>query len=398
MLYREQDRAAHAMLQMPTSTFSERFEDATNDGYPYRDMWINGRNVLLDNILQGKAEARSPFEETTFEFVREWMQGTDRFEMTTSGSTGTPKTIALTRTQMMASAAMTAKKINLRKFSWALVAIDTKYIAGKMMLVRSLTSGLRIMAVDPSANPLIKIPVDKCVQFTAFVPYQVSAILESKHPHLLNNLDTILIGGAPLNETSREELDRFQCACYETYGMTETVSHIALRLINTPMKQPYFETLPGVEVSTDGRGCLVIKAAYLGHPVVTNDLVEITAPGKFLWLGRLDSVINSGGVKVVPEKIEKLLEKIFKRHQLRHRFFIAALPDEKLGSKIVLVLEGVQFSSELLLQSLDELKEAASPYELPKEVHSVAGFHTTETRKIDRKKSLESATLLFSVK
>src|SRR5690606_6938174 len=137
----------------------------------------------------------------------------------------------------------------------ALLCIDPKYVGGKMMLVRSLVLGLQMMAVDPTSNPLIKIPVDKCVQFTAFVPYQVQTILESKHPHLLNNLDKVLIGGAPLAATTRERLDLFQCECYETYGMTETVSHIATRLANTRLKQPYYEALPGVQVSQDSRGC-----------------------------------------------------------------------------------------------------------------------------------------------
>src|SRR5690606_32044850 len=98
---------------------------------------------------------------------------------------------------------------------------------------------------------LIQIPVDRTVQFSAFVPYQIESILESKHPHLLNNLDKVLIGGAPLSDATRAKLERFQCACYESFGMTETISHIALRLVNTPMKQPYFETLPGITIRQD---------------------------------------------------------------------------------------------------------------------------------------------------
>ncbi len=386
------------MLQMSDPTLSRRFDDQSDNGYPYQDIWINGRRVSFEKILHEKEEARTPFEETSFNFLRAWLQGEETFQMTTSGSTGAPKTITVKRAQMIASAGKTAKKINLQKLSRALVCIDTKYIAGKMMFVRSLTTGLRIMAVDPSANPLIKIPVDKCVQFTAFVPYQVNAVLESKHPHLLNNLEKVLIGGAPLNQTSGEELDRFQCECYETYGMTETVSHVALRLLNTKRKQQYFETLPGVEIGQDERGCLVITADYLDDPVVTNDLVRITGPGKFLWLGRWDSVINTGGVKVIPETIEKQLEKIFNRQDFDHRFFIAALPDERLGNKIVLVLEGVQFSSELLLQSLDDLKGAVSPYEFPKEVYTIPAFAFTETQKIDRKKTIAGASFLFTLK
>ena len=350
----------------------------------------------MDKIARGGAPARSAFESNSFDFISAWSSGQQTFDMRTSGSTGDPKDIAISRTQMMASARKTAAKIGLQKNASALVCLDTKYIAGKMMLARALTLGLPLVIVDPAANPLIKIPVDKCVQFTAFVPYQVGAILESKHPHLLNNLDKVLIGGAPLSMAIQDSLGEFQCACYETYGMTETVSHIAIRLVNTGSKQPYFETLPGVAISRDGRGCLVVTADYLPKPIVTNDLVEIVAPEKFIWLGRWDSVINTGGIKVSPEKVEKALEVIFSSSNFNHRFFIAGWPDEKLGNKIVLVLEGVQFSSEILKQSLERLKSAVSPYEFPKAVYSSPEFVMTETQKIRRSQTLAGVTPLIT--
>jgi o-succinylbenzoate---CoA ligase len=366
--------------------------------YPFSSLWINGRHVSLETIVNNDAGSRSAFEEATFEFLRAWFSGEENFEVTTSGSTGKPKTISISRGQMLASARQTARKINLQRESTALVCIDTRYIGGKMMLARCVAFGLRIMAVDPTANPLIKIPVDKCVQFTAFVPYQISSVLESKHPHLLNNLEKVLIGGAPLNAAGRTQLDQFQCACYETYGMTETMSHVALRLLNTKLKQPYFETLEGIGISQDERGCLVVSADYLPGPVVTNDLVEIVGAGKFLWLGRWDGIINTGGVKVVPEQIEKELENIFSENNFNHRFFIAALPDEKLGNKIVLVIEGVQFSSELLNRSMRALKSAVSPFEFPKEVYSIPRFVTTQTQKIDRIQSLPGIALHLPLK
>ena len=386
------------MLEMLTSSPSKDSSVHLEGPYPFSRIWINGRHVSIEKIQQGVGEARSSFEQSTFDFLSQWLSGQDTFELTTSGSTGTPKTISLSRSQMTTSAIRTAEKIRLEKGSRALICIDPKYIGGKMMLVRCLTLGLPMMVVDATANPLIKTPVDKCVQFTAFVPYQVQAILESKHPHLLNNLDKVLIGGAALNAMCREQLDRYQCECYETYGMTETVSHIALRLINTRFKQQYFEVLPGIEVSLDSRGCLVIKGDYLINPVITNDLVEIVAPGKFTWLGRWDNVINTGGVKVMPEKVEQSLEDIFEKNNFNHRFFIAALPDESLGSKIVLILEGVQFSSEILDQSLSSLRSVVTPYEFPKEVYSIPEFVTTPTEKIDRLQTLAGVTLLSSLK
>lgn len=392
-------RVTHSFLNFMVLTSPiSAIGDHQENRYPHSALWINGRTVSIEKVLHDYEPIHSPFEQSTFTFIKEWLSGQDNFQINTSGSTGEPKTISISRGQMMASAIRTSEKINLQKDSIALVCIDTKYIGGKMMLARSLTCGLRIMAVDPTANPLIKIPVDKCVQFTAFVPYQVSSVLESKHPHLLNNLDKVLIGGAPLSQTTAEQLDRFQCEVYETYGMTETVSHIALRLVNTKMKQQYFETLPGVNIGLDPRGCLVVSADYLPNPVITNDLAELFGPGKFLWLGRWDSVINTGGVKVVPEKVEKALETIFHKNNVNNRFFIAALPDDKLGHKIVLVLEGVQISSELLSHSLALLRSAVSPYEFPKEVYSVPEFALTKTQKIDRNETLAGVTLLSTLK
>jgi o-succinylbenzoate---CoA ligase len=386
------------MSQMLASSHAGSLNDQGEEAQALSRIWINGRHVTIEKILHDKESARSEFEEATFTFIRDWLSGEENFELTTSGSTGKPRSISLSRYQMMASAKRTSDKINLQKNSRALVCLDPRFIAGKMMLVRCLTVGLRIMAVEPTANPLIKIPVDKCVQFTAFVPYQVQSVLESKHPHLLNDLDKLLIGGAPLNQNIVEHLDRYQCECYETYGMTETASHVALRLVNTKLKQPYFETLPGIEINLDDRGCLIVSADYLREPVVTNDLAEIVSPGRFLWLGRWDTVINSGGVKVVPEKVERELNAIFRTNNLHHRFFIAALPDEKLGQKVVLVLEGVQFSSELINQSLATLRSALSPYEVPKEVYTTPRFVTTETQKIDRIQTLPGVTFLLSLK
>lgn len=370
---------------------------STQDPYPYQEIWINGRHVSIQKIVDGNAPSKSNFEASTFQFIKEWMEGQETFTMRTSGSTGEPKEISISRHQMIRSAQLTAEAIKLQKNSTALLCIDPMYIGGKMMLVRSLVLGLRILAVEPSSNPLIKVPIDKCVQFTAFVPYQVQSILESKHPHLLNSPDKILIGGAPISAKLQEKLDHFQCECYETYGMTETVSHIAIRLVNTAMKQPYFSTLPGVNISQDDRGCLVINADYLVEPVITNDMVEIIEPGKFTWLGRWDSVINTGGVKVMPEKVERTLEGIFLSNNFSHRFFIAALPDEKLGNKVALIIEGVQFSSEVLKHSLAALRAALSPYEIPKEVYSVPEFVNTPTQKIDRSKTLAAVTLLSPV-
>lgn len=382
------------MAEMTTTSSWDGRKPQVEEPYPHARMWINGRHTLIDRIIHEREQPQTPFEDATFRFVKTWLTGEKEFTINTSGSTGPPKQIIITRSQMITSAFRTASRLNLRKNSTALVSLDPQYIAGKMMLVRSLVCGFRIMALDPTSNPLIQIPVDRTVQFSAFVPYQIESILESKHPHLLNNLDKVLIGGAPLSDATRAKLERFQCACYESFGMTETISHIALRLVNTPMKQPYFETLPGITIRQDDRGCLVINADYLPDTVVTNDIVELIDTDKFVWLGRWDNVINTGGIKVIPEKLEQQLTQIFQLNSFANRFFIAALPDDKLGNKIVLVLEGVQFSSEFLEHLLNEIRSVLSPYEVPREVYVTPAFATTDTDKVDRKQTMSTAALL----
>lgn len=377
---------------------SREKENYVVEPYPHTRMWINGRDVTFEKIVQEKEPPRTPFEESTFAFIRAWLSGEDTFHVTTSGSTGTPKNIEVSRQQMVTSAIRTASHVGLNRSMTALVCIDTRFIGGKMMLARSLTLGLRILAVDPCANPLIKVPIDKWVRFTAFVPYQVTTILESKHPHLLDSLQCILIGGAPIHNRDVERLQSFQCACYETYGMTETISHVALKLLNTSGKQQHFQALQGIDLTLDERGCLSITADYLPETIKTNDLVEITSPGHFTWQGRADNAINTGGIKVIPELLEARLEPLLRNRGITNRFIIAGMPDEKLGSRVVLILDGVHFSSEELLLSINELKQHCSPYEIPKEVYVASPFIFAGNEKTDRKKTVEAAEFLMSLR
>jgi O-succinylbenzoic acid--CoA ligase len=356
--------------------------------YPYTTLWINGRLVSLNAVVHETEECRSAFEEHTFSFIREWLSGQKKFVLQTSGSTGAPKRITVTREQMEASAKLTEQALQLKRQHHALICIDTKYIGGKMMIARCLTIGMRIWAVDPTANPLSKIPVDQCVNFAAFVPLQIQTILGSKHPHSLNNLDQVIIGGAPLDEKVIEQLNTFLCRCYATYGMTETLSHVALRTLNGKNKQRYFELLPGVTVRQDERGCLVIYLPYLPEPVITNDIVELRGARQFVWLGRWDNVINSGGVKVIPEKVEAALTNLFFKAGIQSRFFVQGVEDQKFGQKVVLFVEGTDYTRELFQKLLRDPAIQLSPFEIPQEVRLIPSFVTTATGKVNRTQTL----------
>jgi o-succinylbenzoate---CoA ligase len=356
--------------------------------YPFTTIWINGRLVKIEDIIRQKIKGYTPFEETTFGFISQWFLDVEKFTIHTSGSTGEPKKISISRDQMVASARLSEAAIGFKRNDTALVCIDTRYIGGKMMLVRSFETGMRIMATEPTSLPLHKIPVDVCVNFAAVVPLQVSATLDTRHSHILNNLDNVIIGGAPLDQKTIDRLQLYQCTCYATYGMTETISHVALQRLNGLDKQEYFETLPGVQYSLDDRGCVVVHTPFLGEPVITNDVGEYISTTRFRWVGRWDNVINTGGVKVLPEKVEAALEKIFNDRNISNRFFIQGIPDERLGSRVTLVVEGSADSHSLIESALADLQSRFSPYEIPKQIVFAPTFVITETGKVNRRQTL----------
>jgi O-succinylbenzoic acid--CoA ligase len=362
--------------------------------YPHASIWINGRQAAISDIVAGVELPRSDFETNTFTFIRDWLNGREEFRIRTSGSTGTPKVIAIRRDQMIASARMTAQALGLQEDDSALVCLDTKYIAGQMMLVRCFTTGMKILATDPVANPFHNVAETHTIDFTALVPYQVQEILHSGEVSRLDGVRNILIGGAALDEKTRSMLQIFRCRCFVTYGMTETISHIALQRINGETPSSYFEALPGVSLRLDDRSCLVINAPHLIQAVITNDIAELIGPGKFRWTGRWDNVINSGGVKISPERLEEQIGEIFRRLAIDRRFYIAGVPDERLGNKVVLIVEGEPFlNEERTLLDLG-MKENMSKLEIPKDVLTVKEFTFTETGKINRISTLEKVNIL----
>jgi o-succinylbenzoate---CoA ligase len=361
--------------------------------YPFPSLWINGRNVYLQDIIADKASAENEFEQNTFDFIKDWLGDKDVFEIQTSGSTGTPKKLIVTRDQMIASARMTEQALALKAGDTALVCLNTQYIAGRMMLVRCFTTGMRMVVTDPSANPLAYRPSDVSIDFTAFVPYQLYTILSSEQARVLNTIRCAIIGGAPLNTETIETLQAYTCQFYATYGMTETISHIALQALNGAIASSAFQALPGVTLGVDARGCLTIEAPHLEEKITTNDLVDLQDAMHFIWLGRWDNVINSGGVKIIPEHLESKVSNVLYRCGILRSFFIGSIPDYKLGEKIVLVLEDERPLNEKNKSKIfEEFKQSFSAYESPKEIFTITKFIYTDTHKINRRKTIEMLT------
>jgi len=358
---------------------------------------LAGQAYTLEQLRQAPAANTilSENARATLDFCHQWLGGEPDFTVNTSGSTGTPKPIRLTREQMTASARRTGATLNLRAGQQALVCLPTRYIAGRMMLVRGFVIGLAMTVVEPAGDPLATVAPDADFDFTALIPLQLQTLLAGPpHYHaILNRMQAILIGGGPVSPALLAQLQTITAPIYHTYGMTETVSHIALRRLNGPQASAAFTPLLGVELGVDERNCLNICADVTQDQVVqTNDLVDLRADHSFIWLGRWDNVINSGGVKVQVEKVEHVLEEVL--HALdpkglgARRFFVGPLPDARLGETVAVVLEGSPLTvpqEEALRQHLGQMLDR---YEIPRRFCYLPHLAETPTGKIDRKTNL----------
>lgn len=338
-------------------------------------------------LIQTQSPPEEPYFRKAYDFMVAWQNGQSEFTLHTSGSTGTPKDILVNRNQLKRSAQMTGEALDLGKGTRALVCLNVSYIAGIMMLVRGMELGWELSIVEPSSNPLFEF-TDPAFDFVAMVPLQLSTILaDEKTNQYAQNLGKILLGGAPVGIQLQKQIDQLTIPVYQSYGMTETVSHVALRKLNCPEIENDYRVLPGIEFGLDERGCLFLGGTVTnGEKIQTNDLAEITSENTFNWLGRIDNVINSGGVKIVLDKVDEIVAEIFYDLGYKNNFFSWFEKDEKLGQKLILVVlkNGNIVSAENLL---NEIRKRISTYETPKHVYFVDEFIKTPTDKIDKRRT-----------
>ncbi|QKX06816.1 AMP-binding protein [Aquimarina sp. TRL1] len=323
------------------------------------------------------------YEQEVGKFLLEWLDSNEYIIVYTSGSTGTPKAIKVFKLHMIQSALATGKFFKVGEGTTALLCLSATYIAGKMMLVRAMVLGWKLDIVPPKTNPLDT--VYKQYDFCAMVPLQLDNSLNRLH--LVKKL---IVGGGAISENLKELIQGVKTKIYETYGMTETVSHIAARRVNPKKKKDvarFFKALPGITLGIDDRNCLTIKAPRLSNEavIITNDVIELNSYKKFIWKGRYDNVINSGGIKLYPEEIETKLQLLITK-----RFFVSSVPDDALGDKVVLVVEQTydETIEEFLKEAIANLK-ILSKYEVPKEIYFVTTFEETPTGKVQRTKTLD---------
>ena len=342
------------------------------------------------------------------QFCADWLSGVDKFALTTSGSTGEPKPIVVRRGQMESSALATAKALGLGERDCALICLPTRYIAGRMMLVRGLVLGMRMVVVEPAADPFAGLPIASQFDFTALVPLQLQTLLDTglvaqsdscfpenteeafRYRRRLDHMKAILVGGGPVSPALAASIRLLAAPVYHTYGMTETATHVALRRLNGPNASPAFTPLPGVVLRVDERGCLAICAPMTaGAWLQTNDVVDLHTDGSFVWLGRWDNVINSGGVKVSVEAVERVIEQIAAEQRelglAQRRLFVAGLPHDRLGQEVVLIIEGAPLSADQETQLRWVLEQSLVRYHAPRRVLYAERFPMLATGKVDRR-------------
>lgn len=360
---------------------------------------LNGKKFYYDEIeeysFRNSIELNG-YEAKTLEFCRNWLNGVQEFPIQTSGSTGTPKTINLTRKQLESSARKTIKLLNLQPGDTTLVCLNTEYIAGMMMLARGFMAELQMIIVEPISNPMKLVPEGMLFDFASFVPMQLQKILQDTPENIpmLNHMKGILIGGAPVNFNLQRQLQQLTVPVYHTYGMTETASHVALRLLNGPDAAEYYEVLENINLGFDNRGCLTIQGDVTNNElIVTNDLVELLTPTRFRWIGRVDNTINSGGVKVQSEIVEVAVAEALADMDPMPRFFVTSQPDELLGEHVILVLETEPFTEADEKELKSRIKPLLKKFERPKKYYYCPTFTETATGKVSRQRTLRKLGL-----
>lgn len=315
------------------------------------------------------------FERYLGDFLMDWLDSSEIIFLETSGTTAFPKRMAFKKQALVNSAIATGNFFNVSVGDTALHCLPANFIAGKMMLIRAMILGFSLDLISPSRNPFHK--NEKLYDFVAMTPMQAYHSLSQ-----MAQIKTLIVGGAPISFTLQKALLETGVNVYETYGMTETLSHIAVRTMRDPLGT--FKCLPHIKIHQDERQCLVINAPLLDViDLVTNDQIEIIDSKTFRLIGRIDNLINSGGVKLHPEQIEQSLAEI-----LSHSFFIGSIPDQTLGEKVILAIKDQAGSQWEEIAKKIKTFDRLSAYERPKKLLVYSNFEETHSGKVKRAKTL----------
>lgn len=314
-----------------------------------------------------------------YHFLSNWYNENDYINIKTSGSTGKPKLIQVQKSAMIFSAKQTINYFNLKKGDHVLLCLPCEYIGGMMMIVRAIIGELSLFAIEPKLN--LEFNFSEKFVFAAMIPNQVSNYLEQNQ----NSIQKIIIGGATVPKHLESKISNYKNTDFwSTYGMTETVSHIALRKLNGNNSSDYFIPLKNILVGKDERDCLTIyNRNYNENVIITNDIVDFNLDNCFKIVGRYDLIINSGGLKINPEELEIVIEELTTK-----RCLIFGIHDDKLGEKVVLLMEDLYWDSTTLNLFQKTIKDKFGN-KTPKEIYFLERFINTPNEKLDRKKTIQ---------
>ena len=310
------------------------------------------------------------------QFLYDWFDEKDYIKSKTSGSTGKPKELKLKKEYLRASARMTGNYFQFKETDNLLLSLPIFGIGGKMIIIRAIEFNCNLIVVSPQYNPLKNLK-NREIKIVSLVPYQVNKIIE-EDKDAFSNVQNVLIGGAPVGNKLTVKLKNLNTAFFETFGMTETYSHIALKNLK---ENAYFQLLDNIIIKTQN-DCLLINAPHLGiQNLLTNDLINKIDESHFEWIGRKDFIINSGGIKIQPEQIENKIEEI-----ITTSYFITKEIDDNFGEIVVLIIEGTNMKEQEIKKIL--LNKLLT-YEMPKKIYFLKEFVYANSHKINRIETLK---------
>lgn len=331
----------------------------------------------IDVLFRLSTEAEDEALRSVYAFLVEWFSSSSTIEVQTSGSTGAPKRIKVDKQQMMLSAIRTCDFLKLKEGDTALLCMDMRYIGAKMMVVRALVCGMNLLVRKPSGHPLCD--VTQTIDFLSVVPLQLYNTLNTpEERQRLDAISRVIVGGGAVEDSVCALCREVPGRIYSTYGMTETLSHVALRLLNGTDATTHFVPLQGVKVMSSEQGTLVINDTLLGgEDITTNDVGTVFSDGTFVVHGRADNVVNSGGVKIQLEEDEVLL-----RTFIDVPFALTSVKDVRLGEALVLLVDKRYKKSDTDL--LDGMKKILPQYHIPKYFFRLEAIPMSGNAKLNR--------------
>lgn len=332
---------------------------------------LNGELVSIAELFDNTPSVN---EKELVAFLKDWYANNDFIEVQTSGSTGQAKTIQLKKDFIAASAKRTIRFFQLKPKDQILHCLPIKYIAGKLMVVRALIGELDLHIVEPSSD--FKLQKEQRFKFAAMVPNQILKLLKLSQKNWY--IEQLLIGGDAISADLEQQLQQIDTACYSSYGMTETATHIAIRKLNGNKADNYYHCLDKISVQLSNNNCLEICMPTI-ETLRTTDIAKLKDERTFKILGRSDNIIISGGIKFSPEEIEKKLAA-----HLKVPFMISYLPHDKLGKQLVLLIESEKNLN--LKQELENIcQNLLNKFECPRQIKFTNNLPKTDNGKLKRK-------------